>query len=777
MNRTLNVWIKTLFTASGFALAGPSGALIGKVAGGLLATVLPGASGFVGDIVSRLVSRTVERSGSILWDSLTSEDRYRINHDLQTAFRDAFKEALSDLGGRSCFPEAWISRRDVPARMIYPSTPEANRLWRSRDPLAQQVCDCLNAMRAAVDAQLLLPLDPPHQTPAADVRIYLDAETPEALAGLFFDQVVAPFLASYGTLTAELPTLESHLRLYLLDRTLVHLGELLKARTPAWRAFNRMLLEEVRAGVQEVGSSQVEMLSRLDLLLDRSNLEPLDALSAGLADLLSASGRVEKQLGEGLDTLLQRVAEQHGDVLAHFETLIVLGGRIETKVDRVLRILENGRFIIEGTPSVPVDTPPEPGEPPFKGLQFFDQGDADLFFGRELLTARLIGRLTGALSQAHEDGDAAGLQFLAIIGASGSGKSSVARAGLIPAIKRGETLADGSLPPPGSQEWRVHLITPSAHPLEALAASLTRGKDPVATANLLSSLAADPHSLRLHARQLLDPGNGQPHNDSPPGSQDLLLVVDQFEELFTLCRSEEESKAFIDNLLAACSEQGPVILVITLRADFYQHCAKYENLRAALERRQAYIGPMSREELRCAIEEPALRGEWKFEPGLVDLFLREVGEEPGALPLLSHALLETWKHRRGRAMTLESYAESGGVSGAIAKTAETIFYQQGHTNLVNWVSFGPDGQQVLTASGDQTARLWRLDGMQIGSFQGHTNWVTMAAFSPDGQRIVTTSFDNTLRIWQPDGTLVAELKGHAGWPVMFSFSPDGGRLV
>src|SRR6185503_20857473 len=157
----------------------------------------------------------------------------------------------------------------------------------------------------------------------------------------------------------------------------------------------------------------------------------------------------------------------------------------------------------------------------------------------------------------------------------------------------------------------------------------------------------------------------------------LLLVVDQFEELFGLCRSEEERVAFIGNLLTAASEiDGPVSVLITLRADFYAPCANYPRLRQALAEHQEYIGAMSDEELRRAIEEPAQRGRWEFEPGLVELLLHDVGHEPGALPLLSHALLETWQRRRGRVMTLSGYTASGGVRGAIAETAESVFADQ-----------------------------------------------------------------------------------------------------
>ncbi|HEY6073789.1 MAG TPA: helix-turn-helix domain-containing protein, partial [Anaerolineales bacterium] len=287
---------------------------------------------------------------------------------------------------------------------------------------------------------------------------------------------------------------------------------------------------------------------------------------------------------------------------------------------------------------------------PYKGLNYFDEADADLFVGREALTARLVERTLSLASNTR--------RFLAIVGASGSGKSSLVRAGLIPALRSDES----------STEWQMHVLTPTASPLESLAASLTReAAGSTSGSEFVEDMARDPRSLHLFVRQEFGSRN----------TARLLLVVDQFEELFALCRSEQQRIAFIGNLLAAASEaDGTLILIITLRADFYAHCASYPDLRQALAQHQEYIGAMDQEELRRAIEEPARRGRWEFEPGLVDLLLHDVGHEPGALPLLSHALLETWERRRGRAMTLSGYASSGGVRGAIAETAETVFTDQ-----------------------------------------------------------------------------------------------------
>jgi len=180
------------------------------------------------------------------------------------------------------------------------------------------------------------------------------------------------------------------------------------------------------------------------------------------------------------------------------------------------------QLIVDGLPAdfAPIRTKftgteaPTPGEAPFKGLQFFDVDDSDLFFGRETLTTKLIHRLHDA-------------NFLSvIIGASGSGKSSLVRAGLVPALNKEKV------------DRRVHILTPTAHPLEALAIELTRDSESVTAAvTLVDDLSKDPRSLHFFlSRQT------QHH---------ILLVIDQFEELFTLCRDEFEREAFIDNLLTA----------------------------------------------------------------------------------------------------------------------------------------------------------------------------------------------------------------------------------
>lgn len=268
---------------------------------------------------------------------------------------------------------------------------------------------------------------------------------------------------------------------------------------------------------------------------------------------------------------------------------------------------------------------PAQGIAPYKGLLFFDETDAELFFGREVLTAHLAERVTGLAVNSSS-------RFLTVVGASGIGKSSLVRAGLAVALKQAG--------------WDVRIFTPGAFPRKVL-----------------------DLQLESHLEEA--------------GAERLLILVDQFEETFTLCHDESERGPFIEKLLHLARESsGKVTIVIALRADFYSHCAQYPLLRQAVAADQEYMGQMNSEELRRAIQEPAKHGGWEFEPGLVNMLLNDIGAqgagepEPGALPLLSHALLATWERRRGHTLTLDGYHASGGVRGAIAETAESVFTDQ-----------------------------------------------------------------------------------------------------
>jgi len=292
--------------------------------------------------------------------------------------------------------------------------------------------------------------------------------------------------------------------------------------------------------------------------------------------------------------------------------------------------------------------------PPYKGLSYFDVADAHLYFGRRLLIKELVSLLAEPkLERSY---------FLALVGASGSGKSSLVRAGLIPTLQQGQLSDQGLDAPLGSEQWLYYVITPTAYPLESLATTITQtSASVIATATLVDDLRQDFRTLHLYARRIV------------VADQRLFLVVDQFEELFTLCKDRQERAAFIANLCYAAKQDGFITVVLTVRADFYRHCLGYDQLRLLLDHHTKTVGPLNYEELRCAIVCPAEAYGWQFEEGLVNLLLDDVSTEPGALPLLAHALRETWDRREGRTMTLAGYMAIGRVQGAIATTATRIY--------------------------------------------------------------------------------------------------------
>ena len=255
------------------------------------------------------------------------------------------------------------------------------------------------------------------------------------------------------------------------------------------------------------------------------------------------------------------------------------------------------------------DSREDPVVCPFKGLASFEVADAPYFFGREQLVAQLVARLVGA-------------PMLGVIGPSGSGKSSVVQAGLLPA------LAGGVLP--GSEGWRQVVLRPGEQPMRALEAAAGIGD-----------------------------------------AERFVLAVDQFEEVFTACRDEHQRKDFIDELVRLANRNG--VIVLAIRADQYGHCAEYAELSALLAANQVLVGAMGRKELLRAVECPAERAGLRVDPALSDALLDDVEGEPGALPLLSAALLELWQQREGRRLTKAAYERTGGVQGAVARLGEDAF--------------------------------------------------------------------------------------------------------
>lgn len=288
--------------------------------------------------------------------------------------------------------------------------------------------------------------------------------------------------------------------------------------------------------------------------------------------------------------------------------------------------------------------------PPYAGLAAFQPEDADRFFGRERLTEEMLDRLSRQ-------------RFVAVFGASGSGKSSLLRAGLLPRLRVDGVSRDGTTRhEPG--ERTVVLLTPGPHPLEECAIRLSVLARTV-PGQVHTDLLADPRNLHRFVRQIL--------TGRPEGAE-IVLVIDQFEETFTLCRSPEERTKFIAALIAAVrAPNSRCRVVLGTRADFYAHCTRHADLVEALTDAQIMIGPMTGEELRRAVVRPAVRAGCTVEGALVATLVAQAHDRPGVLPLLSHALLETWRRRRGNALTLAGFQATGGMEGALARTAETFY--------------------------------------------------------------------------------------------------------
>ncbi|MFI5493488.1 hypothetical protein [Actinoplanes sp. NPDC051859] len=278
-------------------------------------------------------------------------------------------------------------------------------------------------------------------------------------------------------------------------------------------------------------------------------------------------------------------------------------------------------------------------EPPYRGLAAYGPDDAAWFFGRE----RLIDEVLDSLSSRR---------VLAVFGASGSGKSSLLRAGVLPRVAEGALSVGPS--------WLTALMTPGADPL----AGLLEAVSPV-LGDVQADLLTDPTALDLAVRTALA---------DEPDDVELLLVVDQFEEVFTLCTDEAPRDAFLAALLgAARSTDSRFRVVLGIRADFYARCAQYPELVSGLRDSQVMVGPMSPVELRDALVRPAERAGLRVEGTLVSTVVAQLAHRPGALPLASHAMVQAWQRRRGTTLTLAGYEAAGGVNGALAQSAEAVY--------------------------------------------------------------------------------------------------------
>lgn len=353
------------------------------------------------------------------------------------------------------------------------------------------------------------------------------------------------------------------------------------------------------------------------------------------------------------------------------------------------------------------------GPCPYRGLAPFRQQDASFFYGREAF----VDQLAIAVGQQ--------MPVVAVVGPSGSGKSSIVFAGLLPGLSQ-------------DTRWLAASFRPGSRPFEALAAALQLLLAPDAgetdhlidTQRLAYALTeAEPPLARVVERLF----------DLHPQANRLLLAIDQFEELYTLCPQPELRHRFMDALLATVQPgpdgaAGRCTLLVTLRADFMGQALAHRSLADALQAGALLLGPMTPEELRAAIERPAELQGAAFEPGLVDRILDNVGQEPGALPLLEFALTLLWEHHASGWLTHTAYEEIGQVEGALSRYAEQVFGALDETGRTQARQIF--AQLVRPGEGtEDTRRLATRDEI------GEANWPLVQRLA--GQRLVVTGQDTS----------------------------------
>jgi WD40 repeat protein/energy-coupling factor transporter ATP-binding protein EcfA2 len=309
-----------------------------------------------------------------------------------------------------------------------------------------------------------------------------------------------------------------------------------------------------------------------------------------------------------------------------------------------------GQILLTGSPAAPQGVRQQEGVCPYRGLRYFDfnQEDPQYFCGRTELTDRLVG--------GYRQGN-----FLAVLGASGSGKSSLLRSGLLHQLKLGQKLSE-------SKGWKIYPpFTPGNHPLQSLAQVFVEP----------GLSAVDRAAQFKKAQDLIAAGaEGLKCLIAAADAPRTVLAIDQFEEVFTLC-DEAERQQFFECLLGALdgeadSGKSGFFLVLAMRADFLGKCADYAGLAARIERHKLLVTPMQEEELREAIVKPAERVCLEIERELVDEIVADA-QSPGNLPLVQYALTLLWEQRALNRLTLSEYKRSGGVRGALKKRADEVY--------------------------------------------------------------------------------------------------------
>jgi cellulose biosynthesis protein BcsQ len=373
---------------------------------------------------------------------------------------------------------------------------------------------------------------------------------------------------------------------------------------------------------------------------------------------------------------------------------------------------------------------------PYKGFEPFDVKDARLFFGREDLVRQMIEDLRRVVSERGKS------RLFGIVGATGSGKSSLARAGVLEALRRGELK--------GSELWPLVVFRPGFNPLESLAVALSRipefSQNPAFLKDLLNTMASSREALHLALRVALST------SASVSSDRRAVLLVDQIEEVFALCRDEALRLAFLDNLLyAAQAESGSTVVIFTARDDLD---LSSHPLFASASQDQPYFrtGLLGREDIRRAIEKPAECVGLSVEPALVNLLLRDVHLQPGGLSLLQLTLKRLWEHREDSTLTARAYQAIGGVTGLLFSLAEDAYGRLNPADqqifrdiLLTLASFGPHHPASLVRLETASSQPSQVDAL-VGRMVDE-RLLAVERDSPESAPVIVPAHQSLVRDW------------------------------
>jgi WD40 repeat protein len=505
----------------------------------------------------------------------------------------------------------------------------------------------------------------------------------------------APPARARALLTTLSPGIEQHL-VVLTHKTPVPVS--------VARQVGRVVPAERRRELGPIDGEAVRQIAQL--YLDRSTddvpvqllLEESDGIPAAVHRVASqwARSAAARRLGESA----RRTSRERRDLRAAEADLI--GDVASLEVAR-----ERSRLFVEVDEGIPDPAEHSITVCPYKGLAAFEAADAPYYFGRERLIAELIARMVGSA-------------FIGLVGASGSGKSSALQAGLLPELSNGVL--------PGSDQWTQVLLRPGEHPMRELQLALHRDLPvgPSRDADVADSLGA--------ALERMGP------------SQRLLLVVDQFEEIFAPVVDDAERLAFITCIT---EPRAGMKVLVAVRADQYERCAAYPRLARLLGADQVLVGPLGADELAAIIRHPAERVGLSVEPDLVDTLVADVGAEPGGLPLLSTALLELWEARVGTTLAMAAYRTSGGVQGAVARLAEGAYgrLDQEQQTLARAILLRLAGEDDRGSVVRRRVRLAELDASDNPEVTEVLRHLTAARLVTAGDGHVEVAHEALVREW------------------------------